>query len=168
MVTKASSSLRKPGSSGGSASSVADAIESLQRLTEAFVLRREQLARSVGLTEAQWRVVEEISAEHFMPSMFARRRECSSAAISKILRQLLDRDLIRVSIGKQDARQRDYALTASGRRLVERLRKERIKAIDAVWRDLSRRDLDRFTDFSGELAIRLESYAHNRSEEIAK
>lgn len=144
-------------------SSVVAAIESLQRLTEAFGLRRGQLARSVGLTEAQWRVVEEISTEHFMPSMFARRRECSSAAVSKILRQLLDRNLIRVTIGKQDARQRDYSLTAAGKRLVRRLRRERGKAIDIVWRDLARSDLERFSAFSDELAGRLESYAENRS-----
>jgi len=144
-------------------SSVTDAIESLQRLAEAFGLRREQLARSVDLTEAQWRVVEEISTEHFMPSMFARRRECSSAAISKILRQLLDRDLIRVVIAKKDARQREYSLTAAGKRLVARLRRERVKAIDAVWSDLPRKDLSRFATFSDELADRLESYAEARA-----
>ncbi len=165
MANHASPVSRKADSALVPTSPVAEAIESLQRLTEAFVLRREQLARSVGLTEAQWRVIEEISTEHFMPSMFARRRECSSAAISKILRQLLDRELIRVSIGKRDARKREYALTAAGRRLVARLRKERVKAIDAVWSDLSRRDLSRFAAFSGELAIRLESYAEDRSPE---
>lgn len=145
-------------------SAVVDAIESLQRLTEAFVLRREQLARSVGLTEAQWRVVEEISTEHFMPSMFARRRECSAAAISKILRQLLDRDLIQVAIGQRDARQREYSLSASGKRLVVRLRREREKAIDSVWRELPERELTRFSSFSGDLADRLEAYAEARIE----
>ncbi len=138
---------------------ISRAIESLQRLSEVFVLRREQLARSVGLTDAQWRVIEEISSEHFMPSMFARRRECSSAAISKILRQLLDRGLIRVAIGKRDARQREYSLTRSGSRIIERLRQERAKAIDTVWRDLAASDLKRFAAFSGELAERLEAYA---------
>ncbi len=140
-------------------SSVGTAIESLQRLTEAFVLRREQLARSVGLTETQWRVIEEISTEHFMPSMFARRRERSSAAVSKILRQLLDRDLIRATIGKEDARQREYSLTASGKRLVTRLRRERTRAIEVVWNDLPRADLNRFAALSRELALRLEGYA---------
>jgi len=168
MSNNTSRSSRESVSDLAPASPVADAIASLQRLTEAFVLRRDQLARSVGLTEAQWRVVEEISTEHFMPSMFARRRECSSAAISKILRQLQDRDLIRVSIGKQDARQREYALTAAGRRLVERLRKERVKAIDAVWRDLPRRELDRFAAFSGELTARLNSYSENRYRESGR
>ena len=145
-------------------SAVVDAIESLRRLTEAFVLRRDQLARSVGLTEAQWRVVEEISTEHFMPSMFARRRACSAAAISKILRQLLDRDLIQVAIGQRDARQREYSLSASGRRLVVRLRREREKAIDSVWRELPERELTRFSSFSDDLADRLEAYAEARIE----
>lgn len=141
---------------------ISEAIESLQRLSEVFVLRREQLAHSVGLTDAQWRVIEEISNEHFMPSMFARRRECSSAAISKILRQLLDRRLIRVAIGKRDARQREYSLTSTGSRIIERLRRERARAIDAVWRDLAASDLKRFAVFSGELAERLEAYAERR------
>lgn len=142
--------------------SVAAAIESLQRLTDAFAVRREQLARSAGLTEAQWRIIEEISTEHFMPSMFARRRECSSAAISKTLRQLLDRRLIDVSIAQQDARQRNYALTTSGKRLIQRLRRERVTAIDAIWRDLRRSDLKRFAEFSDGLTDRLESYAKSR------
>ena len=67
----------------------------------------EQLAQSVGLTEHQWGVLEEISTEHFMPSMFARQRDSTPAAVSKTLRQLIDKGLIEVKLNKSDGRQRD-------------------------------------------------------------
>ena len=67
------------------------AIECLQQLTAAFGQRRQQLAADVGLTEGQWAVLEEIATEHFMPSMFARARESSAAAVSKTLRQLSEK-----------------------------------------------------------------------------
>ena len=76
------------------------AIESLGRLADLFQQRRAQLARGVGLTVQQWRVLEEVSTEHFLPSLFARERDCTPAAISKILRQLLGKRLIRAAISR--------------------------------------------------------------------
>lgn len=135
------------------------AIEGLQRLAEVFDRRRRQLAALVGLSDAQWRVLEEISREHFMPSMFARSRECTPAAVSRTLRQLQQRGLVTVGIGERDARQRDYALSARGRRVVAHLRESREHALDAVWRDLPPREIERFGRFSARLAERLERYA---------
>ena len=51
----------------------AKAIANLQRLAEAFAERRRQLAAGIDLTEAQWRVLEEVGDEDFLPSLFARR-----------------------------------------------------------------------------------------------
>jgi len=90
------------------------AIGQLQRLTELFGKRRVQLATGVGLTEQQWRVLEEIATEHFMPSMFARGRRSTAAAVSRIIRQLLDKQLVSVSVSRTDGRQRRYVLTAKG------------------------------------------------------
>src|SRR5688572_13926862 len=90
---------------------ILDSIEQLQRLADLFVQRREQLARAVGLTVQQWHVLEEISDEHFMPSMFARSRESSAAAVSKIIRQLLDKGLVAVAVDAKDGRVRRYTLT---------------------------------------------------------
>ena len=135
------------------------AIAALQRLAEVFQLRREQLARTVGLAEAQLRVLEQVSTESFMPSLFARRRERSAAAVSKVLRQLLDRGLVTASISRSDGRQRDYVLTAAGERLMAELREARRRAIDAVWADLDPAELGRFAAFSDELAARLEAFA---------
>ena len=135
------------------------AIECLQRLSEVFWARRQQLAASVGLTEQQWAVLEVISTEHFMPSMFARQRESSAAAVSKILRQLLDKELVVVRLSAEDGRQRNYELSARGKKTLSRLRAERQLAIDAVWRQLDAEEVRQFTRFGNQLSARLEAYA---------
>ena len=135
------------------------AIGSLGRLADLFQRRRAQLARIVGLTVQQWRVLEEVSTEHFLPSLFARERECTPAAISKTLRQLLGKGLIRVAISTEDGRQRRYELTGAGRRVIEKLRYERRRAIRAIWSDLPGEDLTRFARFAGELGDRFERFA---------
>jgi DNA-binding MarR family transcriptional regulator len=148
---------------GASRQSVHAAIESLQRLTDLFVHRREQLSKEGGLTVAQWAVLEGISDEHFMPSMFARENGSSPSAVSNILKQLRDKGLIAIGVAEGDARQRACRLTAKGRRAMERVRAARERAIAAVWDDLDPEGLRRFTDFSADLIARLEQHA--KSEE---
>jgi DNA-binding MarR family transcriptional regulator len=140
------------------------AIAKLSRLTDLFLERREQLASRAGLTDAQWEVLEEISTERFMPSMFAKNQASSRASVSKVIRQLLDRHLVRVAISPKDGRQRDYALTPDGKATLSGLRAEREKAIAAIWLGLDPGQLERFTAFAGELIGRIERYA-NRKEE---
>jgi DNA-binding MarR family transcriptional regulator len=135
------------------------AIECVGRLAELYQRRREQLAESVGLTDPQWGVLEEIATEHFMPSLFARRRDSSAAAVSKVLRQLVDKGLVVAAVGRDDARQRKYSLTAKGRRVMERLREGREDAIRQVWLPLDGDGLRAFSDFGRRLIDRLESYA---------
>lgn len=135
------------------------AVDRLQTLTDLFALRRRQLAVTAELTEAQWRVLEEIATEHFLPSMFARDRECSAAAISRTLRQLQERGLIRGRPDADDARQRRYVLTAAGRRKMERIREARQRALVAAWDPISEADLKRFTAFADPLIERLEALA---------
>ena len=136
-----------------------DAIANLQRLTELFQGRRAQLALDAGLTEQQWEVLERIATEHFMPSMFARRRESSAAAVSRLIRQLLDKRLVSTSAREHDARQRKYMLTAKGRRMLEALRMDRQAAIDAIWASLDPHALATFAAVSAELIRRIERYA---------
>jgi DNA-binding MarR family transcriptional regulator len=143
-----------------------EALEALQRLSDAFARRRGQLARGADLTEAQWRVLEQIAAEDFMPSLFARRQEQTPAAISKLIRQLLDRGLVEVSISAGDARQRDYALTARGLQTMELVRQDRQRAVDRVWSGLDPRALRAFTRFASDLAGRME--AHEQAEKRRK
>jgi len=135
-----------------------EAIAQLTRLADLFQERREQLAQSAGLTVSQWSVLEEISTEHFMPSLFAQSESTSRAAVSKVIRQLLDRGLVQVAISQVDGRQRDYALTPSGKALLEKVRAERQRAIEAVWLPLDADALAHFTHFSTLLIERIERF----------
>ena len=135
------------------------AISVLQRLSDLFTERREQIARESRLTVPQWGLLEEIATEHFMPSMFAQRRAVTPAAVSKLIRSLLERDLIRASIAEGDQRQRNYVLTAGGRRTLEFVRSARQSAIDEVWADLPVSELRSFAEFGELLGDRLEARA---------
>jgi len=139
-----------------------DAIAALQRVAELFAERRSQLARQVGITETQWQVLEEVDDETFMPSMFARRRSCSPAAVSRTLRQLLDRELVRATIGEDDGRQRVYRLTAKGRRTLDQLARRRQRAIESIWQPMRRTELKSFTRLTNDLADRLEAYSEKQ------
>ena len=139
--------------------SVYAAIESLQRLTDGTVRRRQQLARQVGLSLGQWQVLEEVSREGFMPSLFARRQDSSPAGVSRVLRQLLDRDLVVASIGAADARRREYSLTARGAKLLAELRSARESAMEAVWDGLEPIEIEQFARFGARLADLLSAYA---------
>ena len=113
--------------------SIFTAIEQLQTLTHLFLKKRAALAKQVGLTEAQWRVLEEIQQVDFMPSMFAAKREYSKAAVSKLLRQLQEKKLIRLISDASDGRIRKYALTGSGEAALKALRLIREQAIEEIW-----------------------------------
>lgn len=139
------------------------AIEAMTALAELFGRRREALARDAGITIEQWRVLEEISTEHFIPSMFARSRDSSAAAVSKILRQLLDAGLVSAAIGRDDRRNRNYRLTARGTRTLGELRAARQAAIEAIWTGFSRSELASFSAFADKLSDRIERYSRNHN-----
>jgi len=109
--------------------------------------------------DGRFRVLEEVSTEHFMPSMFARKRDSSAAAVSKTLRQLVDRGLVSSTISRDDGRYRRYVLTSKGKRVMVSLRALRAEAITDVWTGLDAGDLREFTRFGNELTDRLETYA---------
>src|SRR5260370_6313641 len=135
------------------------AIEAMAALAELLERRREALARDAGITIEQWRVLEEISTQHFIPSMFARSRDSSAAAVSKILRQLLDTGLVSAAIGRDDRRNRHYKLTARGNRTLSELRSARESAIEAILTGFSRDDLAAFSKFAARLSERIERYS---------
>jgi DNA-binding MarR family transcriptional regulator len=142
------------------------AIASLQKLADLLAERRAQLAAEAELSEAQWRLLEEIAEPGFLPSLFARRTDVTPAAVSKVLRQLLEKDLVAVSISLADARQRDYRPTARGHRALARIEAARRDAVRTIWSALAPSDVSRFADLSEALAVRLESYARTRSGSI--
>ncbi len=139
------------------------AIEVLGHLAELFRQRREQLAAEAGLTDQQWEVLEEISTDHFMPTMFAQKRESSAAAVSKIVRQLVDKGFVTVRVSSGDARHREYALTARGRRVIEGLRQSRAEAIERVWLPFDPAELDSFIAFGTTLGHRLAELVEQRA-----
>jgi DNA-binding MarR family transcriptional regulator len=139
------------------------AIEAMASLAEIFERRREVLARDAGITIEQWRVLEEISTDHFIPSMFARSRDSSAAAVSRILRQLLDAGLVSAAIGRDDRRNRSYRLTAKGMRTLAELRAARQAAIEAIWTGFSRDELASFSTFASKLSDRIERYSHGKN-----
>ena len=140
------------------------AIAGLGRLTDLFQERRRRLAREAGLSEAQWRLLEEIAGEEFMPSLFARRRACTPAAISRTLRGLLEQGLVSVEISAADARQRVYRLTPRGRAILEQLEASRARAIAAVWSQFTPDELAGFRGFTSALCDSLERYLGESSE----
>jgi hypothetical protein len=105
------------------------AIQQLQQASALFSKRRAQLASAAGLTEAQWRVMEGIATQHFMPSLFARER------------------------------QRSYELTAAGVKVMDKLRDLRSEAIEDVWADLPPKELAAFSAFAEKLIARLREKA---------
>lgn len=148
----------------GNSSRTADihaAIDCLGRLSEVFRQRRQELAASVGLTEQQWSVLDEIDNEQFMPSLFARRRDSSAAAVSKILRQLQDKELVTVSVVASDGRQRHYELSPRGKKTLQQLRERRQHAIEHVWQQFESTTLQNFTRFGNELLGQLERYSRD-------
>ncbi len=140
------------------------AIACLRRLTDAFTRRRQALAASVSLTEGQWGVLEEIATQHFMPTMFAKHRDSSAAAVSKTLRQLLDKGLVSVALSKRDGRQREYVLTAKGKRVLDVLRNERELAIEEIWTSLPPAEVGTFIAFGEKLSERMERYGSSTKE----
>lgn len=145
-----------------------EAIECLGKLTELYQRRRAQLAAEVGLTELEWLVLEQISSEGFMPSMFAKQRESSPAAVSRVLRQLLNKSLVSTSVSEADGRQREYALTEAGLRTLGEVRLLRDRAVRSVWLDLDAQRLDVFTELGHELVARLEDYASTETTDASK
>ncbi len=136
-----------------------DAIEQLANLVEVFERRRDTLAAEAGVTVEQWRVIEEIGSRRFMPSMFARRRESSAAAVSRILRQLLDAGLVSVTISQNDGRNREYRLTTEGERALADLKRSREAAIESVWMSQDASEIEAFSNFAKKLVCAIEDYS---------
>src|SRR3984893_8573497 len=139
------------------------AIEAMTALAELFERRREPSPRDAGITIEQWRVLEEISTQHFIPSMFAKSRDSSAAAVSKILRQLLDSGLVSAAIGRADRRNRHYKLTARGNRDLSELGSEREKAIEVIWTGFSCDELAALSKFAATLSDRIERYSRAKT-----
>jgi DNA-binding MarR family transcriptional regulator len=63
----------------------------------------------------------------------------------------VDKKLVDVTLSREDARQREYALTSDGERLMKQLRDLREQAIDKIWMTLDSEALEQFCRFGREL-----------------
>jgi DNA-binding MarR family transcriptional regulator len=151
--------VKEPATKADKTRVILDAIEQLALLVDVFERRREMLADEAGITVEQWRVLEEIGTRRFMPSMFARRRESSAAAVSRILRQLLDAGLVTVTVSRSDGRNREYRLTPAGARVLAELKHSREAAIQSVWMTLGASEVEAFTGFARKLVAAIEEYS---------
>jgi DNA-binding MarR family transcriptional regulator len=138
---------------------IREAITCLGELAAAFDRRRRTLAAQVDLTDQQWGVLEEIASDEFMPSLFAKQRERSAASVSKLLRQLADKGLIRAALSEADGRQRRYELTPTGRRKLATLNGLRQRAVEEIWAHFDAPRLVEFRKFGAELLCRMQNYA---------
>jgi len=144
------------------------AVEVLGRLAALFDERRRQLAEGAGLTVVQWQALEQVQHEHFMPTMFAAQRSSSTAAVSKVLRQLVDKGLIVASLSEKDGRQRDYKVTEQGEQILAYVREQRKRAISEIWLKLGHEDLGQFISIGGQIAERLDEWATQSAQETLK
>jgi DNA-binding MarR family transcriptional regulator len=144
-----------------------EAIEQLAILVDVFERRRDTLAAEAGVTVEQWRVMEEIGSRRFMPSMFARRRESSAAAVSRTLRQLLDAGLVSVAISQNDGRNREYRLTSTGERALADLKRSREAAIESVWMTQDASEIESFAEFARKLVRAIEDYSRRGDRQVS-
>jgi len=79
--------------------------------------------------------------------------------------QLLDKDLVSVTLSKSDGRQRDYVLTAKGKRIMQTLRDERALAIEKIWLKLDAHLIKTFVSFGTKLSEHLEDYGSTQQKE---
>ena len=132
-------------------------------LAEIFERRREVLARDAGITIEQWRVLEEISTEHFIPvDVRAQPRQLGRCGFENTA-PTARRGLVSAAIGRDDRRNRSYKLTAKGHRTLAELRASRQAAIEAIWTGFSRDELAAFSTFAIKLSDRIERYSRGKN-----
>ena len=73
-------------------------------------------------------------------------------------KQLLDKALLKVTISRQDGRQRQYSLTAKGQKVMHHLRGLREEAIAEIWSVLSEGELRAFTGVNDKLLENMRIY----------
>ena len=88
--------------------------------------------RRAGLTEQQWRVLRVLQDEGELdPSTLARLAVLHAPSVTRILKELVERDLIRRLPDAKDGRRSFLRLTAAGAHIVEQTAKETLVLLDA-------------------------------------
>ncbi len=94
----------------------------LLRCREAVMARFRPMLRQHGLSEQQWRILRALSAAApLRAGDLAQNTLLSSPSVSRLLKSLGERGLIRRTSSALDARAATITITAKGRRLVEQI-----------------------------------------------
>lgn len=114
------------------------------------------MLRKHGVSEQQWRILRALtSAGPLRAGDVAERTLLSSPSVSRLLKSLAERQLIRRTASTDDLRATTITITAKGRRLVERI----APLSEAIYADIGRAigagDLDRLYGLLGDATRRL-------------
>jgi homoprotocatechuate degradation regulator HpaR len=94
----------------------------LLRCREAVMARFRPMLRQHGLSEQQWRILRALcAAGPLRAGSLAQNTLLSSPSVSRLLKSLAERGLIRRTSNVEDARAATITVTAKGRRLVEQI-----------------------------------------------
>ena len=98
---------------------------------EAVMLPIRPFLRAAGITEQQWRVLRVLSDERQLDtSTLAARAMLHAPSVTRIVKELVDRELIVRTTDPQDARRSILALTHSGENLVGRTSEQTLAILD--------------------------------------
>lgn len=98
---------------------------------EAVMAPIRPMLRDAGVTEQQWRVLRVLQDEGSIdPSRLARSALLFPASITRILRELAERELVRREADPNDGRRSIVAITPSGAALVEQTAAHTLEMLD--------------------------------------
>lgn len=104
-----------------SANPVRDAMDALRRIVQTLREGSREVEKRVGVTAAQLFVLHRLHAGGARTiNELARETATHQSSVSVVVQRLVDRGLVRRAVSQRDRRRREVALTAAGRRLVER------------------------------------------------
>lgn len=100
---------------------------------EAVMAPIRPMLRAAGVTEAQWRVLRVLADEDGVdPSRLAQAAILYQPSVTRILKELVERDLIERRSDPADGRRAIIVLKPAGRALVERTAAHTLTVIDTI------------------------------------
>ncbi len=115
----------------------------LLRCREAVMSRFRPLLRQHGLSEQQWRILRALSAAGpLRAGNLAQSTLLSSPSLSRLLKSLSERELIRRTASADDLRAATISISAKGRRLVARIAPQSEVIYAGIGGDIGSAELD--------------------------
>ena len=117
-----------------------DLAQTLVHLAQTFIALGEEIAAGGRLTPQLWGVLHQVGEagdDGVSPSEIAAASGTSRANVTKLVRGLVRRGLVRVGGNPADGRQKRLTCTASGRQVLARLNAEKARLLGAALDGLS-------------------------------